>query len=273
MQFYVLYCTKLYICIPAVRKVRELYSQYHQEVFIDGAFSQDAWDNFDHAESLCQVPLSQPMFFLAILTIWTATCWVDLSESFRYFKLWFRLRPPSEHRLTEVEFCEENVLTVAASKRTKGLVVGFVLVPKVLIAIYLWWLGARWLTATTCFQDLMLNAVALAFITELDELIYMVIVPEDIKALVQLYKITRRCDEFRLRHANSCIEDFEYLQTMDNDRDNKFKMRIIWMLSVMLVVMALPVTYMYRLQHVLPDYRWDIHAPCEARIADIMGLA
>lgn len=63
--------------------------------------------------------------------------------------------------------------------------------PEVVIAVVLWWLGSSWLVSTTSFQDLLLNAVALAFVTELDELIYKVLVPEDIKATVQSYAISR----------------------------------------------------------------------------------
>lgn len=272
MQFYVLYCTNMYICIPAVKKIRELYAQYHQEVFIDSIFSHDAWESFDRAESLCQVPLSQPMFFLAILTIWTATCYVDLSETFRYVRLWCNLKQPEHQQPTEVSFCEENVIITAASRRTTILIAAFVLLPKVMIAVYLWFLGARWLTATTCFQDVMLNAVALAFITELDELIYRVIVPEDIQALIQMYKIERQCCDEPTRYAHKALEDLDYLRTISDDRNRKFKMRIAWMLGVMFTVTALPLAYMYRLQGVLPGYRWDVHAPCQARIADLMGL-
>lgn len=50
MQFYVLYCTRAYICIPAIKAVRDLYVRYHDDVFIDGVFSDDAWALFSHVE-------------------------------------------------------------------------------------------------------------------------------------------------------------------------------------------------------------------------------
>mmetsp|Transcript_150408 Transcript_150408/g.382303 ORF Transcript_150408/g.382303 Transcript_150408/m.382303 type:complete len:163 (-) Transcript_150408:732-1220(-) len=62
-QFYVLYCTKLYICVPAVSKVRRLYEAFHWDTFVDGQFSEEAWEHFSQAGELCQLPLSQPMFF------------------------------------------------------------------------------------------------------------------------------------------------------------------------------------------------------------------
>jgi len=266
MQAYVLYCTKIYICAPAVKHIRELYQTYHDEVFSDEAFSPYEWEHFPRKEELCQVPLSQPRFFLAILVIWTATCWVDLSESLQYLQVWCRAQPPTNSHLTELQHNErdDTFLIRGVSTKTKSLVIGFILVPKVSIALYLWWLGARWLMSTTCFQDVLLNAVALAFITELDELIYKVVVPEDIQALVQQYKMVRPCEPHRNQFIYEEVEpEDEQVQAMLQERDKKYGKRIASMLLTMVVIAIMPVIYMMYFQRVLPDYRWDVHAPCE----------
>merc|ERR1719401_2608255 len=93
--------------------------------------------------------------------------------------------------MTTVEDSEGHVLITAADRKTKAFAIAMIFVPKIIIAVYLWLLGARWLIATTSFQDLLLNAVALAFITELDELVYQALVPDDIHVLVQSYKIAK----------------------------------------------------------------------------------
>lgn len=191
MQFYVLYCTRLYICVPAIKAVRGLYMQYHDEVFAGGLFSDEAWASFTRSEELCQIPLSQPLFFVAVLICWTGTIWADLLESFHYISLWGSLCKPSSSHFVVVEAQDGIVLLTAAHAKTKAFVFATILLPKVVIASVLWWLGSSWLVATTSFQDLLLNAVALAFVTELDELIYQVLVPEDIKATVQSYGIAR----------------------------------------------------------------------------------
>merc|ERR1712217_450931 len=143
-----------------------------------------------------------------VLIVWTATCWVDLLETFPFMSLWWSLDRPIHDDMTVVEDDDDNVVLTAADRRTKGIVIGTILVPKVVIAIYLWWLGARWLVATTSFQELLLNAVALAFITELDELIYLAMVPEDIQMLVQSYKIAR------------AAQNQDVLQVLDREADD-----------------------------------------------------
>jgi len=271
MQFYVLYCTKLYVCTPAVNAVRALYAKFHREVFEDGVLSMELFGEFEDVEALCQIPLSQPLFFLSILVVWTCTCWVDLSESVQYLQLWFMLDRPENGQKTKVETTDDTVVATSASLQTKATVICCVLLPKIGIACYLWLLGARWLVATTSFQDLMLNAVALSFITGLDELIYSAVIPEDIKALVQMYKIARPGPESVASpsKAATVVGDDAYTVIMRRHSRQTLK-RIFCMLLTMLSLLVLPMIYMRFLQQVLPGYKWDIHGPCESRISDLM---
>jgi len=271
MQFYVLYCTKLYVCTPAVNAVRALYAKFHREVFEDGVLSMELFGEFEDVEALCQIPLSQPLFFLSILVVWTCTCWVDLSESVQYLQLWFMLDRPEKGQKTKVETTDDTVVATSASLQTKATVICCVLLPKLGIACYLWLLGARWLVATTSFQDLMLNAVALSFITGLDELIYSAVFPEDIKALVQMYKIARPCGESVVSPSKAATigGDDAYTVIMRRHSRQTLK-RIFCMLLTMLSLLVLPMIYMRFLQQVLPGYKWDIHGPCESRISDLM---
>jgi len=184
IQFYVLVCSKCYITAPAVASVRHLYDSFHREAFVDGELSQEKWEQFELADELCQLPLSQPWFFLAILSIWIGTCWIDLLESFRYLSLWVALPCTTDGQATEVVEDGDDVVMLKACRSIKAGAIAVISIPKITIVVLVWWLGARWLVATTAFQDLLLNAVALAFITELDELIYMCLVPEEVKAMV-----------------------------------------------------------------------------------------
>lgn len=269
MQFYVLYCTRAYICIPAIKAVRDLYVRYHDDVFIDGVFSDDAWALFSHVEELCQIPLSQPRFFLAVLICWTATVWADLLESFQYISLWRALKSPSTRHSAVVEARDGIVLLVAANSKTKAFALSTILLPKVVIAVVLWWLGSSWLVSTTSFQDLLLNAVALAFVTELDELIYKVLVPEDIKATVQSYAISRpqrASNPFAMNDEENGWDSFKAR------RDRHLVLRIVGIVLTVLVVVCLPLLFMFRLQQALPGYRWDVHGPCELRLDEMMAL-
>jgi len=272
IQFYVLICTKVYITAPAVLAVRDLYQTFHEQVFEDGIFSQARWDNFKQSDALCQMPLSQPMFFLCILSIWTATCWVDLLDSYKYLSLWMGLPAPQGERKTEVESGEddaETVVLVGATKLAKAFALGMILIPKIVIACLLWWLGARWLVATTSFQDLLLNAVALAFITELDELIYMSLMPGDIQAMVQTFKIkslpAKAKPNPRLSRRQAELADFVAY------RDKRLALMMGQMAMTALVVVALPLAYMYRLQRVLPGYKFDVHRPCQSNMGSMLS--
>jgi len=268
MQLYVLYCTRLYICVPAIKHIREIYSSYHEAVYYEGSFSQDAWEAFPEVEELCQIPLSQPPFFLAILICWTATIWKDLLESIRYITAWCAL--PDCSRLTVVENMDGTVVLKEANWKAKAFVLATTLIPKVFIALVLWWLGACWLAATNSFKDLLLNAVALAFVTELDELIYQVLVPEDIQAMVLSYRIAR--PHFSREYMLGADGDEDDLSSLRSQRDRRLLRRICVMMSTVTVVICLPIFYMRFLQQVLPGYRWDVHGPCEAQLQALLTL-
>jgi len=265
MQSYVLYCTRVFITYPAVKQVRALYAHYHTEVWPDGVFSEEAWGDFDNAEQLCQMPFSQPLFFTAILLTWTGTCMVDIKETLKFINLWWQLpTPTSTERGVDLKKTDDGIMASSASGLVKFLVITFVLLPKLLIAMLLWWLGARWLSATPSFSNLLLNAVALAFITALSELIYQTLVPEDVMALVNTYKIKRLYDVDFEEHK----DDHEYLQHL---RDRVFVWRMLNMIGSLVLVVGIPFVYFRFLQQVLPDYKWDIHEVCETWLANFNG--
>merc|ERR1719352_770167 len=72
-------------------------------------------------------------------------------------------------------------LTVAM----KVALLGFVQCPRIIMNSFLLWLGARWLTATLGFGDLLLNALALEFILNLAGLLYQAMVPHNGKVMTQ----------------------------------------------------------------------------------------
>merc|ERR1719277_1420182 len=95
IQMYILYFTMLHISNPAVKSVQEMYRDYHETVWPGGNFSQQGWDHYDNHGALCEIPFSQPRFFLVMLAVWTSTCFVDLKDTGRYLRLWWGLGQPS----------------------------------------------------------------------------------------------------------------------------------------------------------------------------------
>merc|ERR1711879_452680 len=81
----------------------------------------------------------------------------------------------------KVRRSEDQIIAEAASLKVKALVFGVILIPKAFIAIVLWWLGCCWLTATNSFESLVLNAAALAFVTNMDEMFYLALTSVEVK--------------------------------------------------------------------------------------------
>jgi len=248
----------MFITYPAVKQVRALYDKYHMDVWPDGLFSEEAWGDFDERKAICQMPFSQPLFFTAILLTWTGTCMVNLKDTAKYIQLWWQLETPRSS-LVDLEPTEDEdaIVATGASKQIKFVVIVFVLLPKVLVAVFLWWLGARWLAATPSFVDLLLNAIALSFITDLSTLIYEVLMPEDVMKLVSIYKIKRNSSPIDHR-------DEEKLMTEFCHRFGKMVMSGV-------LVVGVPCVYFIYLQQVLPGYKWDIHEVCTSWLDELQG--
>uniref|UniRef100_A0A7S1LBA6 Uncharacterized protein n=1 Tax=Alexandrium catenella TaxID=2925 RepID=A0A7S1LBA6_ALECA len=253
LQISAIWSVKVYITTPAVFQTRKLYAEFESMAYIDGVFSQDAFDDWDVLKKrrLCALPFSQPVFSLMILFIWTMAFVIEVKHTV-LFAIWWQQLPKSEGADVTLEMHEESgtVLVSAASSRTKASIFGLILIPKMIIAVILWWLGARWLCATTNLQDLVLNAVALAFIIELDEMTFQAIVP---------HRAIRTLSTFRLSvppaNGNSSRKVYKWIAQM------------VGKFAVMILV---PLAYMLFFQQVLPGYRFDVHEPCAGFLEEQM---
>jgi len=122
--------------------------------------------------------------------VYTAKIWVDLWQSFKmimYIRWLPLLRKGATWRLgiTQVvldeddeiiDFCRDDP-TLPDDKceghgiyrRTRYLLYTFVIFPKAFIAIVLWWYGLYFLVTSENDSELLLNAVALLFVLDIDE--------------------------------------------------------------------------------------------------------
>jgi hypothetical protein len=117
------------------------------------------------------------------------------------------------------------------------------------------WLGSRWLVSTVGFSDVLLNAVALAFVFELATLIYDAAVPYHTKEMVK---------STRLPHVLS--------------KDSENCRNTFGTLLLLVVAAALAACYMFAplswgpfAQHVLPDYKWDVCGVCGEYLLALMN--
>jgi len=233
-------------------------------------------ENFDklgqeEKASICTISLSRPYFFSIILLIWSLTCLgevkaaIDMAvailgtptvptmksslvgkpkysgqTSARLVK-----KLPSHLQARVDDLSENDRLVVGLTQTIKAYSITCILVPRILITLFLLWLGCRWLLATSGFEDVLLNAVALEFILVLKDLLYNTVLPERNKREVQTTNLIPPGG--KTKQKASCSRFFG---------------------SFVLLLIAIVWAYLYtfHLQAVIPGYMWDVRAVCHAYI-------
>merc|ERR1712137_391436 len=138
-------------------------------------------------------------------------------------------------------------------------IVGITIFVKVILAIIvlcrlgicsiLLWMGCRWLVATTNFGDLVLNSVALVFVLELKDFLYVILVPARNKRDLQ----------------NTYIDSAK-----ESEKPNpaRFLGTFAWLIVAVIWVYL----YICHFQRVLPGYKWDVKKVCVAWITERYSL-
>lgn len=128
----------------------------------------------------CRIPFTQPSFIFVILLVWTLTCMQDIKVCYSNFSSIIVKTQTTKSMEHSLAYENDGALKVVVglSLGVKSLLVVSVFIPRLGIALYLLWLGCRWLVATTSFSEIILNAMALEFVMMLKDLLYMALVPE-----------------------------------------------------------------------------------------------
>merc|ERR1719329_2134676 len=121
----------------------------------------------------------------------------------------------------------------------------FVLVPRFGVCMVLWYVGCRWLNATESFADLILNALALEFITGIDELILVNFFPERILKYIAATK-------FAYKYHKHSQEEKDAQVLADYKRSGLYAF----------LVLGWTMLYLKYLQQVLPGFANDINEHC-----------
>jgi len=260
LQGFFIFEAKRLVTPHNVVRARQIYGLFERTMYEDNAGVSHTWNtsngyprgydgyfnasNFNRLsdedkELVCRVPLSQPFFLFGVLFIWSLTVLHHMRTTLNLFVRIIAMDtlPTMDGALRRTPQGDE-VLGLTAW--LKIAIVVFVQCPRVCMNSILLWLGARWLTATLGFGDLLLNALALEFILNLSYLLYNTMVPYNGKLLVQTTLIP---------HVHK------------HERENCCNM--FGMFACGGIAMCLCITYMAFLQAVLPSYRWDVHIACE----------
>eukprot|EP00415_Alexandrium_ostenfeldii_P000981 UN0981 len=179
----------MYVVEPKVHMVQQLYRDYHARVFdASGNFMPDMWDQFDRQQLLCEIAMTTKGFYSTSLFLW----WLSMMKEFR--TTWrlllnishmpsckaghemLRIKAPTCDSGTK-ELQRPTVHIVGLTVYARYLLYFLVCLPKFIICSCLLWSGSEWLSATNAFEDLIMNAVAMTFVTHIDELLFEVLLP------------------------------------------------------------------------------------------------
>jgi hypothetical protein len=250
LQAWLLYCVKKFVSAVAVKDIRTNYGQYEKLMYPAGVFEVEKFHDLGDAikDILCQIPFSQPAFFITILSVWTISILSEIKNVWFMGRCTIGLDSSSDYsKMTEM--AEEGQVIMRLPRRLKIFIFIFVLVPRVAIASVLLWLGCRWLSATPNFSDLLLNAVALEFIAGLRVLMF--------------DRLTPARGKRDLRQTKYKAEETE-VPTICN---------LLGAYGWIIFVFIFVILYVFDLQQVLPNYRWDVAEVCSAFIADRADLS
>ncbi|CAJ1364218.1 unnamed protein product [Effrenium voratum] len=114
------------------------------------------------------------------------------------------------------------------------------------VALVLLVIGCRWLAATQSFADLILNALALEFVINIDELMYEAFTPRSLRNVIELTKLA----------LVTASQKQPTLETTGQLLRNMFFVVALLVWSFM---------YLNYLQQVLPSFPHDIHDHCSSR--------
>jgi len=269
LQFFLIQETKALVTPEAVISIRETYDAYQKHMYTDiagvehtvpckdgysrGVIGHFRVENFHTLDKeikalACRIPLSQPKLTTAIIFIWTLTCVAELRT---IMSLWKKLMcvPTGPNELTNLD--PDHADDGEGEKEIKSLscmlktIINIVMISRIGMCSFLLWLGCRWLLATLAFGDLLMNAIALEFILLIRDLFYNTLVPFTLKVDTQQTFVPH---EDKVQKPNCSSE--------------------LGMFGIVMVAASWTYMYMYHLQLVLPDYRWDVHATCKAYLAE-----
>lgn len=288
LQIFMLQSAETLVAASAVGSIRKLYDRYEVVMYGNnksrmvrttngyyrgrGEFF-DA-DNFklltgEEKDEVCQIPLSQPTFFTTLISVWSFTVICDIRKC---FDLMFRmiyitptitsladaLQPPhlyEEHvdrsaqiisAPTDGQVCVIAGLTAWA----KGVLLTFVFVPRFIVNLWLLDLGSLWLTATPNFHELVFNTVALEFILSINVMVFHTMVP---RQSIMDMKNTRVLPSLPKIH----ITPWNGLAAF------------AWGI----LALGYAITFIYLMQPVLPEYRWDVGSVCTPYLFETLEKA
>lgn len=271
LQVSVLYFSWQYAVLPSVREAQVTYRDYHAKCFEkDGSLNTTKWKAWpeERKVQLCNLVFANSTFLYVIIVLWWMTMLHDIRECERLWRTIYNLAH-SETIQGIVKQCDLNVSTDGRSSGKTRIVslplpvrtsiYILVLIPKTTISLILMITGTMWLASTKAVPDLILNAVALQFVVEIDRTLFDALFPHSIRRSIEKARIAHLAPEVAV--AYGYLRSFFYL--------------LLCFGGVVLYLSPLGQSLPY--VSVLPNYQHDAHCPVwwneqSTRICDIPAL-
>lgn len=258
-----------YLCAHTVYDVRDAYDKFEAHMYagrvttiastgerrgVSGHFNESLFDSLDEdvKDSACRITLTEPELLAPVLFIWCLTVLADLRTTFGivfHVVLCTRTLPVgSMKRAISIKnkFCnfDHEAIVCALTFGIKYIILTLLTIPRVVTNVFLLVIGSRWLTSTTDFQEVIINGCALGFILDLTKILFSV-VPDRIQRETQGLM-------FIPYHETRVFNYWNSLGTY----------------SLVFVALLWAVLYMYVLQGILVDYKWDVAEVCRPYVMD-----
>lgn len=253
LQLLLLWYVYKFVVGASVWQIQGSYAQFHVEVFdMNKKFNTTAWRDFDAGarDDLCSAVLNKPSFLGIVLFLWVGRMMGEFKTCVRLFENINALATvPSEAFSYQCVVEREGDHQIIGMKcGTRFCIHMLVVMPKFVICIILTVIGLQWLTATESYDGLILNALALGFIVDIDENILNFFLPARCTANLEKTK-------FAYPSKGTLSEDKRLTEMVADYIRN-----IIYLL----LSASIAVIYVGYLQQVLPSFEHDIDHHCGA---------
>lgn len=262
MQIYITLMTKFIVTPEDVKDVRKAYGKFEVIMYdnhttltkfghnrgIDGFYNIENFAKMseDESKDLCALGLTQPVFLLAILLLWTITSLKYMRKNIQ-FTIRLSWIPSNAWSMTDSNIFKKHGKDKYGKRRLANLpllwkifIIVAIQIPVIFANGILLWVGCRWLLATVGFGDLLLNAIALEFILVMHEVLYYTVTPQSLR-----YEL------------GSMVINPVTLSQPPN------MMNMLASFGMFVLAVSWTFAYVYVFQQVLPDYKWDVKAACE----------
>ena len=208
--------------------------------------------------------LSGDMICMLAMFVWVTSMATELRRTVHDMGLVVVSLPRTE--AMQYELRQGRYIITGVKRVQKALAVLMVILPRTLIAVFLLWYGLIYLAGTINIDDLLLNAVALEFVKNVDELLFEALVPRRMAAMVSNMAIQIYVSRHHTLLPNELREgrlDFSGLLPPETKRGLSLSLQSFYALFRVVYIAAILVGgWVFYLGPVATDAREALDAVC-----------